>query len=196
MDSSVAHAAELAKTDRSLVVLVRDGNEQAAKALYERYARRVLGLVESKIGERLKTTTEPEDVVQSVFRSIFRGVQSGHYSAPPGSTLWSLLAVIAVRKVHRQADHHFAQRRDSRVTVSLESMIESFSAREASLDSFEVFVKETLECLRPKERELLMYRIQGFTVDEISEKTGRARRTVERSLQNSRRRLSSLILED
>ena len=38
------------------------------------------------------TMTEPEDIVQSVFKSVFRGMQSGNYDAPPGETPGSISA--------------------------------------------------------------------------------------------------------
>ena len=185
----------LSQTDRSLLVLVRGGDEQAATALYERYARRVFGLVEAKLGERLRANTETEDVVQSVFKSMFRGVRSGLYDAPPGSTLWNLLAVIAVHKLRRRARHLTAQRRDVNRNVPLDSLVDQISSDEESIEFLEICLRETLEILGPLHRDILSLRIQGHTVDEISETVKRSRRTVERSLQKSRERLASLLLD-
>jgi len=188
----------LSKTDRSLVVMVREGNEDAAKVLYERYARRVFGLVQARLGSRLAGAMEPDDIVQSVFKSVFRGMASGHYDAPPGSTLWNLLAVIAVNKLNSKAAHFSAQRRDLQRNVPLESTSGDMPADvdQASVEFLEICIRETLELLRPLEREILSLRMQNFSVDEISEATGRSRRTVERSLQKSRQRLSELLLDE
>ena len=176
--------------------MVRDGDKDAANILYERYARRVLGLVEAKLGARLRSSTEPEDVVQSVFKSMFRGVQSGNYDAPPGATLWNLLAVIAVNKLRHRAVHLSAQRRDSSRVVSLE-LLENYDAiDESSIEFLEICLRETLEHLRPLDREIVSLRIQGHTVDEIADITERSRRTVERNLQKSRERLAGMLLED
>ncbi len=186
----------LSHTDRSLLVLVRGGDEDAATTLYERYARRVFGLVESQLGDRLRASTEPEDIVQSVFKSMFRGVQAGHYDAPPGTTLWNLLAVIAVHKLRRKAVHLSAQRRDAKRNVPLEVLEDGLALDQSSLEFLEITVRETLELLRPLDREILSLRIQQYTVDEISVETGRSRRTVERSLQRSREQLASLLLDE
>ena len=186
----------LSPTDRSLVVMVRDGDKDAANILYERYARRVLGLVEAKLGARLRASTEPEDVVQSVFKSMFRGVQSGNYDAPPGSTLWNLLAVIAVNKLRHRAVHQSAQRRDIDRVVSLEALENWDVIDESSIEFLEICVRETLDHLRPLDREIVSLRIQGHTVDEIADITERSRRTVERNLQKSRERLASILLDD
>lgn len=176
--------------------MVRDGDEDAATLLYQRYARRVLGLVEAKLGARLRTATEPEDIVQSVFKSMFRGVQSGNYDAPPGETLWNLLAVIAVNKLRRKAAHQSAQRRDIDRLVSLESVSNGDAIDESAVAFFEICVRETIEHLRDFDREIVSLRIQGNTVDEIAEKTKRARRTIERCLKNVRQQLASVLLED
>lgn len=178
--------------------MVRDGDEQAAAALYDRYARRVFGLVRAKLGRQLGAVTEPEDIVQSVFRSVFRGMQSGNYDAPPGSTLWNLLAVIAVRKLSSQANHHAAKRRDSKRNVSLESDSDGIEVamEQVTAEFFEVCLQEALELLRPQHREILALRIQGHSIDEIRTITGRSRRTVERSLQQSREQLAESLLRD
>ena len=190
-------SVELSPTDRSLVVMVRGGDEEAAHLLYERYARRVLGLVRSKLGQRLSSMTEPEDIVQSVFKSVFRGMQSGNYEAPPGDTLWNLLAVIAVNKLRNKANHHSAQCRDSSRNIPLDPSVDDglgIAIDQASVEFFEICVRESLEHLRQSHREILSMRVQGHSIDEIREMTGRSRRTIERSLQKSRELLADLLL--
>ncbi|WP_419189730.1 RNA polymerase sigma factor [Stieleria marina] len=198
MTTDESHDSVLSPSDRSLVVQVRDGDEEAATILYERYARRIFGLVRSNLGEKLAASTEPEDIVQSVFKSVFRGMQSGNYEAPPGATLWNLMAVIAMNKLRSKAVHHQAQRRDTERNVPLEQMdcIDAVPSDQSSIEFFEICVRETLELLRPLDREVLSLRIQGHAVDEISELVNRSCRSVERSLQNSRRRLAGILLNE
>lgn len=177
--------------------MVREGDQDAAAQLYDRYARRVFGLVRSKLGAKLAAATEPDDIVQSVFRSVFRGMQAGHYDAPPGETLWNLLAVIAVRKLASKATHFSAKRRDIGRTVPIETDAGTLEPHDRpSMEFLRVSLSEILETLRPIDREILSLRIENHGVDEISVITGRAKRTVERSLQNSRRRLANLLLHD
>ena len=187
----------LSTTDRSLVVMVRDGDEDAAGILYQRYAKRVLGLVRSRFGEKLWASTEPEDIVQSVFRSVFQGVQSGNYDAPPGTTLWNLLAVIAVNKLASKYEYYSAKRRDVDRNEPLESGSDKLSLAidQASVEFFEVSIRETIELLNSREQEVLSLRVQGHSVAEISEMVDRSRRGVERSLQQIRERLANLLLD-
>lgn len=188
----------LSPSDRSLVVKVREGNEEAAAVLYHRYARRMFGFVKSQLGEKLALATDPDDIVQSVFRSVFRGMQAGNYNAPPGSTLWNLMAVIAMRKLQRQAQHHSALCRDINRRVPFESAADAVASIEdsASVEFIKICFRETLDMLRPLDQEIFRYRIDGFEIDEISQKIGRSKRTVERSLQKSRMRLSEMLLQD
>ena len=194
MTSNDNDPGELSPCDRTLIERIRDGDEEAATLLYDRYARRLFGLVKSRLGPKLASATEPQDIVQSVFKSVFRGMQSGHYDAPPGQTLWNLIAVIAIHKLKKKASHHFAQRRDANRNLSLDQH-EMLIAGEASVESFQAFVRETLEALRPLDRKVLSMRIEGHEISEIAEKIDRSQRTVERSLHKSRNRLASLLLE-
>lgn len=185
-----------ASSDRSLVAMVRDGNEWAAAQLYDRYARRLFGLVDAKLGHRLRSTMEPEDIVQSVFRSMFRGVQSGNYNAPPGETLWGILAAITFSKLCKKSEYHSALRRDSRRNLSIEQVCESAMTDESSADFLMLCIRETLDLLRPLDRDVLSLRIQGHSIRDIAETTGRSIRTVERSLQNTRDSLAQQLSKD
>ena len=196
MNSSDSGASRLTSTDHSLALLVKDGDQDAAHVLYERYVQRVFGLVDSKLGSKLRATTDAEDIVQSVFRSMFRGVQAGNYEVEPGSTLWNLLAVISLSKLRRRAHHQTAQRRDVDRLVSLQTVADG-EAMDVSTDEFlEICVRETMQKLRPSDRKILLLRIQGFTLAEISEQTSLSCRTIARRLRTSRKHLASLLLED
>ena len=196
MNSSDSGAGRLTSTDHSLALREKDGDQDAAHVLYKRYVQRVFGLVDSKLGAKLRATTDAEDIVQSVFRSMFRGVQAGNYEVEPGSTLWNLLAVISLTKLRRRAHHQTAQRRDVDRLVSLQTVADG-EAMDMSTDEFlEICVRETMQKLRPSDRKILSLRIQGFTLTEISEQTSLSCRTIARRLRTSRKHLASLLLED
>lgn len=183
-------------SDRSLVAQIRAGDENAATMLYARYSKRILGLVESKLSDRLKVALPPEDIVQSVFKSIFRGISQGGYDAPEGGALWQLIAVVAIHKVRRKGARSTSLKRDVRRTEWLDQAEEFEIFAPQSATDFEVSIQESTECLRPEEREVVNLRLQSFTVEEISEKLGRSRRSVERLLQSTRTRLTDLLLLD
>ncbi len=184
------------KSDHSLIARIQAGEEEAATEIYNRYAKRILGLVSHQMADRLHLEIQPEDIVQSVFKSIFRGVTSGGYDAPEGGTLWQLMAVVAIHKVRRSASKRTVQKRDFRRTQSLNSL-ESFDVQDRTTpEDFEIAIREAIEHLLPAEKSAVLLRVQGHSVEEISEKLDRSRRSVERLLQSSREKMAQLLLEE
>ncbi|MCU0714650.1 MAG: RNA polymerase sigma factor [Pirellula sp.] len=183
-------------SDQSLILEVRSGSQQAAAALYERYAPRILGLVSSQMNDALRAQVEPQDIVQSIFKSLFRGVSAGKYDAPEGGTLWQLMAVVAIHKVRRNGAKRHALKRDSRRTHSIDALEGEDFVGKASPEEFEAALFETTECLKPAEKSVVLLRVQGFTVEEISQRTERSHRSVERLLQSARERLAKVLSDD
>ena len=54
----------------------RDGDEAAATEIFERYVNRLCGLARTQLSQRMQRRVEPEDIVQSAYRSFFRGPES------------------------------------------------------------------------------------------------------------------------
>jgi RNA polymerase sigma-70 factor (ECF subfamily) len=65
-----------ALTDR-----LRAGDEKAAREVYEKWTHRLVGLARHQLGHYLTGKEDPEDVVQSIYRSFFRRWQEGRYRA-------------------------------------------------------------------------------------------------------------------
>jgi RNA polymerase sigma factor (sigma-70 family) len=183
-----------------LLRLYRTGEQEAATQLYQRYVNRLRALVRAQCSNELARTLEPDDIVQSVFRRFFQRVSQGDYDVPQGQDLWSLFLVIALNKVRTAERHYRAGKRDVRLTLSGEAgavlMDISRSDPEASDTLFDLTVREILERLPPQHRRMVELRIQGHDVAEIAAQTQRSKRTVERSLQEVRQRLSDLLAMD
>jgi len=146
------------------------------------------------MSQGIRRVFEPEDIVQSAFRSLFRGVNAGSYVAPEGRSLWSLLAVIAINKVRRKAT-----RDRSVAAVSLEQCCQEngVAAVQESMspEQFEACLVESVESLQPLEREIVRLRVQGYSVEEISDRLDRSCRTIERMFQSVRAKLADAIRE-
>ena len=91
-----------APSDHDLLVLARDGGEEAARQLYFRYAKRLNRLVERQCSPGLARRAGVEDIVQSAFGSFFRRIRRGSYDIPDGDDLWKLLLVITLHKIRKQ----------------------------------------------------------------------------------------------
>lgn len=183
-------------SDQSLIVRLRSGDESAASEVYDRYAKRVFGLVHQQMADRLRAQVQPEDIVQSVFKSVFRGINTGNYDAPAGGTLWQLMAIVAVHKVRRNARRRTALRRDARRTQSLDAMEKFDTPDDFTPEEFESAVREAIEDLKDTEQDVVLLRVQGYSVEEIAAKLERSRRSIERALQNIRTKMLSSFDEE
>jgi RNA polymerase sigma-70 factor (ECF subfamily) len=161
-----------------------------------RYAKRLHGLATAQTGQDLKSRIDPEDIVQSVFRTFFRRVQEGQYEVPDGDELWKLFLVIGLHKIRGAAAFHRAARRNIRRTTALNS--EENNHEPAATDqvaevTLRLVIEELLEKLSASQKEIVMLRLEGAQVEEIATKTNRSLRTVERTLQKFRELLRQQI---
>lgn len=178
-------------SDASLLVRFQSGEDDAATALYTRYAERLMKLADRSTGDDLSARFDAEDIVQSVFRTFFRRVSDGHYMIPEGEELWKLLLVIALNKVRVIAEHHRARKRDVAHTQSIGDR-DLGEVAEAS-EVLRLTIEDLLLTLPESHREVIHYRIDGYEVAEIAEKVSVSRRSVERILQSFRGRLRTKL---
>jgi RNA polymerase sigma-70 factor (ECF subfamily) len=181
--------------DEVLIERIQSGDDSAAAELYHRYAARLRVLADRQMSSAIRRTHEADDIVQSAFRSLFRGVNSGTYTAPEGQSLWSLLAVIAIHKVRRKAT-----RNKSVKAVSLDDASEHPSDHDqfeadVSIEQFESSLRESIEGLRPNEQKIVELRVQGFSILDIADHLQNSCRTVERTLQRIREKLAAELGE-
>jgi RNA polymerase sigma-70 factor (ECF subfamily) len=189
------HGGEV--SDRSLLRRLQHGQADASTELYLRYAQRLLALAAAQSSPELARRIDPEDIVQSVFRTFFRRASLGHYTVPEGEEIWKLLLVIALNKVRATGAFHRAARRDVRRTSGGEAFnhaLESEASRdEAALHTLRLVVEELLQDLPEAHRKMIELRIEGHEVNEIAMAVQRSKRSVERVLQDFRQRLGALI---
>src|SRR4051794_3013940 len=93
-------------SDRSLLRRFQGGRDDAATQLYLRYAGRLHALARAQSGADLKARVDPEDLVQSIFRTFFRRAARGDYEVPEGEELWQLFLVIALHKIRDAGSFH------------------------------------------------------------------------------------------
>jgi RNA polymerase sigma-70 factor (ECF subfamily) len=186
-------------SDRTLLRQFQHGEAGAATLLYMRYAARITSLAGTQQGANLASRFDPDDIVQSIFRTFFRRAAEGQYDVPEGEDLWKLFLVIALHKVRDACSFHRAAKRDVRVTRSIEASDCTCATRtsqdETGLAELKMVVDELLGGLPATQRVIVELRIDGCQVEEIARKTGRSRRTVERGLQEFRAQLGAVLRE-
>lgn len=187
-----------ADTDQYLLQRFQQGDREAAAQLYKRYADRLRALTRRKSSAVLACRLDPDDIVQSVFRNFFHSARSGGYDVPPGEDLWKLLLVIALNKIRARATFHRAAKCDVRRTRRIEGLDPATLAKEnpygqSGRTFLRLVAEEALASLSPLLRRIVELRMEGYQVHEIAQITGRSLRTVERTLQNCRKRLADIL---
>jgi RNA polymerase sigma factor (sigma-70 family) len=188
----------------SLVLLerLRNGDDSAAEAIFARYFHRLTLLARSRLSARLARRTDPEDIVQSVYRSFFVGVREGRYTLGRGGDLGRLLASITKHKLLRQARRQRADRRSIDLECSLDRVGEgALPGRERDPTPEEaIALADELEWvfaeLDPFGRRVLELRLQGLQIAAIADETGRAERSVRRALARIRELLAGRLAHD
>ena len=152
----------------------RAGDQDAARQLVDRYLDRLVALARRRLSQRLASRVDPEDVVQSVFRTFFCHAREGKFQIKDQDDLCKLLMRITVHKVLKQVEHHTAAKRDAYLEAeqgnrTLERMQELL-AREPTPEAEVLFLDQLehlLAQLRPKERKILEMRMQGYSNEDI-----------------------------
>src|SRR3954453_23049486 len=86
--------------------------EEAARQIWLRFSGRLRGVVRRRLDPRILRRAGEDDVLNSLFASIF-DAKPGPAGPPPSrADLWRLLAHFTVRKVANIADYHRAACRD------------------------------------------------------------------------------------
>lgn len=176
--------------DRELVAAFKAGSEAAARELFDRYCEKLMRLARRRIGQRMATRVDPEDVIQSAFRTFFVHVRNDDFTFQHENDLFKLLVRLTVNKALRQIAHHRAAKRDpGRETgqgTEATDVLRNLTAHDPSpevevavIDEFERF----LEKLPDFDRRVLEMRVQGHSSAEIAEALGTYERKIRRVLE-------------
>ena len=176
--------------------------EDAARTLFERFTRRLIGLARGQLDARLHHKIDPEDVVQSAYKSFFLRYGEGALGAEGWEGLWGLLTLITLRKCADRVRYYRAECRDvareaAAPTEEAEPWREAVSREPTPEEA--VVLTATLEPvlgdLNEDERPIIELSLQGHSTQEISEQLGRAERSVRRLRERVRRQLERLQAE-
>jgi DNA-directed RNA polymerase specialized sigma24 family protein len=168
---------------------LRGGDDDAAAEVHRRFVGRLIALASTQFDARVRTRADHEGIVQSVFRNFFDGYGQGKLSPDGWGELWSLLAVMTVRKCGRQRARLRAQRRSADREVALHQDDGwDVPDREPTPDEAAMLL-ETLErwlgSLDASERVIVELGLQGYETKEIATTLARSERTVRRVRQRA-----------
>jgi RNA polymerase sigma-70 factor (ECF subfamily) len=174
----------------------RDGD--AARELFQRFTHQLVALARRQFGTRLRHKVDPEDVVQSAYKSFFGRYGAGNLEVGSWDGLWGLLTLITLRKCADRVEYHRAQCRDAAREEPAPPgadpaapWAEPFGREPTPLEAalLSETVDQLLAGLDEDERPVLEMSLQGYTTQEISEGLGQPERTVRRLRERIRKRL-------
>lgn len=191
--------------DQESVILLqrwKDGDEEAAQEIFSRYVSRLAGLARCRLSEKMQRRVDPDDIVQSVYRSFFGHAKGDRYELKRSGDLWRLLAGITVNKTLGQVEHHRAAKRT--IDVEVENLSDGSSvqispellAREPTVEEAIIFsdeVENLMKQLEPIERQCFEMRLQDMSTADIAEKVDCSPRTVRRVIERVKVQLAFSI---
>ena len=184
---------------------LKAGDHAAAQELWERYFGRLVGLAGKLLPPRVKGSADEEDAALSAFASFCRCAQLGRFpQLLDRDDLWHVLVLLTARKVRHQAAYARAQKRGGGRSTDTpppgaadeDSALDQILSREPTPE-FAAQVAEEYQRLLDhlgddQLRRVAVWKMEGYTNEEIAAKLGRTVRSVERKLQLVRRKLQTL----
>jgi DNA-directed RNA polymerase specialized sigma24 family protein len=184
--------------------LLQAGDATAAQALWDRYFPQLVRLARSRLGGVPCRTADEEDAALSAFASFVRGAEAGRFPALADRTgLWNLLVVITARKVAALKARQQRLRRgggkvrgdsaflgpagaDEQDRQGIENVI-----GDAPTPDFAAQVAEEYQLLLAgleddTLRSVAVWKLEGYTNEEIAGKLDCSVATVERKLRRIR----------
>jgi hypothetical protein len=99
----------MANSFAAFLARLHQGDDVAARELFGRFTHQLIALALRHIDAGLRHKVEPEDVVQSAYKSFFLRYGAGDLDVVNWNSLWGLLTLIAVRILcySRTKDHRW-----------------------------------------------------------------------------------------
>lgn len=187
-----------------MIVRLRRGDETAATWIFQEFAGRLIALARQRLNAQVRQKVDPEDVMQSVWKSFFRRQADGQFDLADWDSLWALLTVLTLRKCGHRIRHYRAACRnvqrempptaDEEARASWQAIAREPTPAEAA--ALADTVEELLRGLDTRDRRVVELSLQGYTVPDIADQVGVAERTVFRCLERIKGRLERLGARD
>ena len=177
---------------------LKAGDPVAAQEVWKVYFHRLVGLARAKLRDTPRRAADEEDVALSAFESFYRGVEHGHFpQLQDREDLWGLLTTITARKAAHLVRDAQRQKRGGNVVLgesalfgapgsSADAGLHEVADRAPTPEFAAQFADECRRMLgRLEDTELqavALWKMEGYTNEEIAARLGCVPRTVERKL--------------
>jgi len=181
---------------------LQDGDHAAAQWLWQRFGSKMLMLARQRLERSETRTSDEEDIVQSAFHSLCRGAEAGRFAeVQDRDELWRLMVVLTARKAINCVQY---ERRHKRLPPGMAETIADRGAGQSLVEligsepppEFEADMNDAcarlIESLEDKSlQKVALYKMQGYTHEEIAKRLGCVPRTIARKVQLIRNKWES-----
>ena len=183
--------------DDSFLGRLNSDSDSAAHELDQRYRTKLCQLVEREMNRRFQRREDPEDVVQSAFRTFYRRNAIGEFQIDSSGDLWRLLGTITRHKMLKHVEKLNAgkrnpQREEYPEGDALQGRVPTPEEAVIATD----LIEKVLDGLDETYAEVLLMRLQKYTEEEIAAQLGCTRFFVRTKLSRLRDRLQKLSDEN
>ena len=178
-----------------LLGLWKQGDEQAARILSDRYSLRMVAFIAGRLNRRFRDTVDPEEIVQSALGSFFYAAQRSKLQVSQNVSFWNLLAAFAKRKMMRRIERLSTEKRGGdfqRTDLPNDLIADTESTTEDLLDAIRGEIREQYGAVAFGELNVVVDRlVAGQTHHDIAVVLGISERTVRRRITQIRELLST-----
>ena len=189
-------------TDGSITRLIsrlKEGDQDAGQRIWDAYFLKLVALARSRLGRTARRAADEEDVALSAFDSFCRGAARGRYpNLTDRDNLWHLLVTITARKAlqlrrlerrqkrgggHVRGDSAFRLETDDFAGEGeVEQVIGTTPTPEFAAQTVEEYQRLLARLTDPSLRSVAVWKMEGYTNEEIAARLSCVPRTVQRKL--------------
>jgi DNA-directed RNA polymerase specialized sigma24 family protein len=178
-----------------LMARVRAGDDAAETLVFRRYARRLVGLAARQFDGWMRDRIDVEDAVLSACKSFFLRCRRDAFELADWDELWSILAMITLRKCSHRREHARAARRDiarelrGPEAADLDALVLDRGPTPEEAAMLSEMVEQLFSSTEPVDRPIVEQILMGYTAEEVADRCDCSVRTVGRVRQRARQRL-------
>lgn len=167
------------------ITQLRAGDQTAADPLWQRYFERLVALARARLEQAPRRAADEEDVALSAFHSFCRAAEKGRFAKMDDrDDLWRVLVIFTRRKAAHLLRDGSRLKRGGGADESVD--LDSIAAEEPGPEWMAEMAEEYRRLLDRLGDETLrtvaIWKMEGYTNEEIAAKLSCVPRTVERKL--------------
>jgi DNA-directed RNA polymerase specialized sigma24 family protein len=175
---------------------LKEGDPQAAQELWNRYFEQLVRLARRKLQGASRRMADEEDVALSAFHSVCEGAAQGKFpQLDDRDNLWRVMVIVTARKATRLAEHERRQKRgggnlrgesvfagqDDDMSNGIQQIVGAEPTPEFAAQVAEEH-RRLLAMLDEDLRQFALWKLEGYTNEEIAQRARCGVRTVQRKL--------------